>query len=47
MAALKSTTSKFGKLDIACNVAGIGLAARSYNFSKKTYVRTSQREPIQ
>ena len=34
MAALNATKEKFGKLDIACNCAGVGVAFKTYNFNK-------------
>jgi 3-hydroxyacyl-CoA dehydrogenase/3-hydroxy-2-methylbutyryl-CoA dehydrogenase len=34
MAALNATKEKFGKLDVACNCAGVGVAFKTYNFNK-------------
>jgi 3-hydroxyacyl-CoA dehydrogenase/3-hydroxy-2-methylbutyryl-CoA dehydrogenase len=34
MAALNATKDKFGKLDVTCNCAGIGVAFKTYNFNK-------------
>ena len=35
LAALDETKSKFGRLDVAVNCAGIGVAFKTYNFNKK------------
>ena len=34
--ALQVTKEKFGRLDVAVNCAGIGVAFKTYNFNKKT-----------
>lgn len=34
MTALNTTKEKYGKLDVACNCAGIGVAFKTYNFNK-------------
>ncbi|XP_074644151.1 3-hydroxyacyl-CoA dehydrogenase type-2-like [Tubulanus polymorphus] len=36
LAALSSAKEQFGRLDIAVNCAGIGIAHRTYNFNKET-----------
>lgn len=34
MTALSATKEKYGKLDVACNCAGVGVAFKTYNFNK-------------